>query len=202
MITSNYILKTEFSRFFLIRSYKNPRKEIISLKYRKRIDGPIKLKCNTNEAGYILSKMPESFVSDKKRSKFLSLPVLQRIGRLDLLEDQEMVESQQKNFCSEINYEFRFLSMKKKIDKSKKSSLIKLGLNREDEFFNIQGISNKNASAAYSSKIFKDKKNENKSIKIVKSQFTFSKIFVKKVGYFQRLMVSFALILISYFSLF
>jgi len=204
MITTNFIVKPGFSRFFLIRNYKNPRENIISINtnFRQEAGGSLNLKCNTNEVEYILSGMPESFVSDKKRSKFLSLPVLQRIGRLDLLEDREEIEFHQKNLYSESNYEFRFLSMKKNISGSKKSSLIKLGLNREDDLLNIQGISSKDIYPAYFSKISKGKKIGNRDIKVVKSQLTFSKISIKKLDYLQRLAISFALILISYFSLF
>jgi len=49
--------------------------------------------------------------------------------------------------------------MKKNISGSKKSSLIKLDLNREDDLLNIQGISSKDIYPAYSSKISKGKKN-------------------------------------------
>lgn len=160
-----------------------------------------KIKCNSDEISSVLSEMPEAFVSDKKRPSFSSLPVLQRIGRLNLLQEKDKISYTRQTFCNEINYEFRFLSLKQSIVKPKNSISIKLGIKKEDDLLFIQEKNKNNSSNAGFSSSVSGKIPQNKEIKLLISQLTLSTIFYKKFNYINKLLFAFTLILLSYLSI-
>lgn len=174
--------------------------ESFSQKENKR-SSLIKIKCNSDSVNSILSDMPEAFVSDKKRPAFSSLPVLQRIGRLDLLKKKDEFDYNQKIFCNEINHEFRFLSLKKSVVLSDNPLLIKLGVKREEDLLFIQEKNKNPSRIAKSSSPISYKTPIDQNMKLATTELTLSKIFYKKLNYSRRLLFIFVLFFLSYLSI-
>lgn len=172
-------------------------------KSKKRVFSKFKkLKCCSEEIKNILLELPEAFVNDEKRHSLGSLPVLQRIGKLDLLTKKTKIQPLQKIDFSEINHEFRFLWANRKTNIPKNSIQITLGLNKEDNLLDSQGnfpIRKKYTSTLKNlqQKSKTQPKLNLKSYKLILSTTTFSKITL-----FQKIIFSIILILASYLSVF
>ena len=160
------------------------------------------LKCCSEETKNILLELPEAFVHDEKRPPLFSLAVLQRFGKLGLLEKKSTIQPLQKIDFSEINHEFRFISLKKKTNIPKNSMQISLGLIKEDNLLNSQMKFPEEKKNIYTIRNLKQKVETNsflnlKSYKLILSIATF-----RKLSYFKKIIFSIILILASYLSIF
>lgn len=160
-----------------------------------------KTTCNLNESKYVLKRMPEAFKEDEKSPVLLSLPILQRIGRLDILREEIDNQQLKKISCSELNYEHQFFSLKQKVNLSKKQFYITLGLNKEDTLLNIQSLKTKRRILNNSNEILSQNASDNKNFSSSMIQLTFSIILIKKLNISRKLLFSLILILLSYLSL-
>ena len=159
-----------------------------------------KLKCCSDEIRDIFSSLPEAFVNDEKRPQFLTLPVLQRIGKLELIKETNKVQPPQKNNLNEISHEFRFISLKKKTNNPKKSLYLSLGFNKEDTLLDTKMIfSNKKKNF---SNIKNLKKNTKTSLNLYLNSYRLilSTVVFKKLSISQKLIFSIFLIVIAYLS--
>jgi len=73
---------TSIPKFF---SFKK-KSALLEFNDKRFFNKPKKLKCCSEEIKNILLELPEAFVHDEKRPSLLSLAVLQRLGKLGLLE--------------------------------------------------------------------------------------------------------------------
>jgi hypothetical protein len=96
---------------------------------------------NFDEIENVLAIMPESFLSDRRRPNFLSLPILQRLGKLNQTKEKNNEQTLKKTYHNEINHEFRFISIEKSSIKSEKSLLNILGMNMEDNLIDASQFS-------------------------------------------------------------
>jgi len=169
-------------------------------KYRIFLKRSRKLECCSDEIRDIFSSLPEAFVNDEKRPRFLSLPVLQRIGKLELIKKTNKVQLPPKINLNEISHEFRFISLKKKTNNPKKSLYISLGLNKEDNLLDTNMIFSNKMKNNFNIKNL-EKNTKTSLILYLKSyKLIFSTVFLRKLSISQKLIFSIFLIIIAYLS--
>jgi len=150
---------------------------------------------------YILGRMPEAFKEDDKSPRLLSLPVLQRIGRLDILRKESENQQLKRISCIELNHEHRFFSINQQADLSKKQFYITLGLNKEEAFLNIPTLQTKPRIVNKPNEILIQNSPIDENFSFSMFQLKFSSILIKKLEVSKKLLFSLILILISYISL-
>lgn len=155
-----------------------------------------------NKIDYIILGMPEGFVNDEKRPKFLSLPILQRIGKLEIMEKEKRNEPKKKPSQSEINHEFRFSSLKQEIFNSRRPLFISLGLKREDELLKTQIVIQNENKPTNQSNFQKINKVQEERERQESNKLIFSIVSLRRITYFQKFLFSFFLLLISLVSLY
>lgn len=169
-------------------------------KYRIFFKRSRKIKCCSDEIRDIFLSLPEAFVYDEKRPQFLSLPVLQRIGKLELIKKTNKVHPHQKINLNEINHEFRFLSLRKKTNNRKKSSYISLGLNKEDSLLNTNTIFSSKKKKISNIKNLKENTKTSLNLYLKSYKLILSTIVFRKLSISQKLNFSIFLIIIAYLS--
>lgn len=194
---TNPILKS--SPTFVIFEKESNFKTYTTIKPIKRVTG---LVVYGNKIDYIILGMPEGFVNDEKRPDFLSLPILQRIGKLEIMEKKERNEPKKKLSQSEINHEFRFSSLKQEIFNSRRPLFISLGLKREDELLKTQIVVESEIKPKNQYNFQKKKKIQEELGKQESKKLIFSIVSVRKITYLQKFLISFFLLLVSLLSLF
>jgi len=194
---TNPILKS--SQTFVIFEKESNFKTFTTIKPIKRFTG---LVVYDNKIDYIILGMPEGFVNDEKRPDFLSLPILQRIGKLEIMEKKERNEPKKKLSRSEINHEFRFSSLKQEIFNYRRPLFISLGLKREDELLKTQIVIENEIKPKNQYNFQKKKKIQEELGKQTSKKIIFSIVSVRKVTYLQKFLISFFLLLVSLLSLF
>jgi hypothetical protein len=163
----------------------------------------LKLKMNNNfdEIENVLAIMPESFLSDRRRPNFLSLPILQRLGKLNQTKEKNNEQTLKKTYHNEINHEFRFISIEKSSIKSEKSLLNILGMNMEDNLIDASQFSSKGTKKKSYRKKTRNRNSITDTISTNVVQMTFSTILLKKSVNWEKLIVSICLITSSILSL-
>ena len=154
--------------------------------------------CCLDNTKNILNKMPEAFVADFKRPDFVSLSVLQRIGKLDITKENQNLS---KTYYSEINHEFRFLSVEKAPVSTKKSLSITLGLNKEDNLLTSQSSNTVKFVDENNSKLLSVNKEKNQDKPEIETKIFFTKISILNLNYFKKLIYSLILFGISLLSM-
>lgn len=199
----NFVKLPLCKNFSLIPNFFHFKKKPALMIYNKRYFSKFrKLNCCSDEIAKILLELPEAFVHDGKRPPLFSLAVLQRFGKLDLLKKKPKIEPLQQIDFSEINHEFRFLSLKKKTNNPKNSLQISLGLIKEDNLLDSQVKFPKEKKNISTIRNLRQKSKTNpvlnlKSYKLILSTATF-----RKLSYFQKVVFSIILTLASYLSIF
>lgn len=145
--------------------------------------------------------MPEAFLNDEKRPEFFTLPVLQRIGRLDILRKKSGNRPPKKVIFNELDQEFLFLSLKKTPIQFESSLFVSLGPNKEDNLLKMEQLKVKDIANEVNSNISQSKLVGKENIAYTFSQITFSIINVEKPEYASKILFSLLLFIISYFSL-
>ena len=189
---------TSIPKFF---SFKK-KSALLEFNDKRFFNKPKKLKCCSEEIKNILLELPEAFVHDEKRPSLLSLAVLQRLGKLGLLEKKSIIQQLQKIDFSEINHEFRFLSLKKKTNNPKNSIQISLGLIKEDNLLNSQMKILEGKKNIYTIRNLKQKGETNSFLELKSYKLILSTATFRKLSYFQKIIFSIILILASYLSIF
>jgi|Transcript_2921 hypothetical protein len=157
---------------------------------------------SSSNSEIILYSMPEAFLSDRNRPQFFTLPVLQRIGKLNLLINKNE-NKQRKMYCfSEINHELIFLSMEKKSNRLDNSLFVTLTQNKEDILLKMQQIKLGDIDKEVNSNKLQNKILRRDDNFIISNRLTFSKIIVKKPVNTEKVGFTSILLMISLFSLF
>jgi len=157
---------------------------------------------SSSNSEIILYSMPEAFLSDRNRPQFFTLPVLQRIGKLNLLINKNE-NKQRKMYCfSEINHELIFLSMEKKSNRLDNSLFVTLTQNKEDILLKMQQIKLGDIDKEVNSNKLQNKILRRDDNFIISNRLIFSKIIVKKPVNTEKVGFTSILLMISLFSLF
>jgi len=159
------------------------------------------INCGSSEFELILGAMPEAFLNDEKRPEFFTLPVLQRIGRLDILRKKSGNRPPKKVIFNELDQEFLFLSLKKTPIQFEISLFVTLGLNKEDNLLKMGQLKVKDIANEVNSNIIQSKILGKENVVFTFSQITFSIVKVEKSEYASKILFSLLLFTISYFSL-
>jgi len=157
---------------------------------------------SSNNSEIILYAMPEAFLSDKNCPQFFTLPVLQRIGKLNLLTNKNENKQRKMYRFSEINHELIFLSMKNKSNRLDNSLVVTLTQNKEDILLKMQQIKLGDIDKEVNSKNLQNKILRKDDNFIISNRLTFSKIIVKKPVNIEKVGFTSILLMISLFSLF
>ena len=118
------------------------------------------------------------------------------------IEKKSIIQPLQKIDFSEINHEFRFLSLKKKTNNPKNSIQISLGLIKEDNLLNSQMKILEGKKNIYTIRNLKQKVETNSFLELKSYKLILSTATFRKLSYFQKIIFSIILILASYLSIF
>ena len=193
-----------FSNFYEIvffRLNSGPRIEKKSQLLKNTNSMKSKMSVNFDEIENVLTIMPESFISDRRRPNFLSLPILQRLGKLNQIKEKNNEQTPKKIYHNEINHEFKFISVEKSAIKSEKSLLNKLGINMENNLIDASQFSSKGVKKKNYRKKTKSRNSTTDIITTNVVRITFSTILLKRSVNWEKLIVSICLITASILSL-